>query len=325
MTRVEAQDADVLETVWWSQVLVAELPSIPPDVVTVPRPFVSPSFSIGFPDGWVASACPRELVARAPDGSRSLIAGAEPYDGSLTEYVETSTASYEEEFDGYALEQRDPVVLANGVPAERLTYTWSSDGTDVRQIQTFAITDDLAYITTVTHRVEEELPPEEAELLLDSFRPGPTASLVPVACADCDEEERAERQAAIDEIARQLAIVDDASCNDTTDSFDQGAVARIGCSFPGGFHADFALWPDAASLESFTELFLGKPEATVNNWQMRADGPDVGITVEWLEEGDARFLWTYDDRLITGNALLEGGDATRLANWWQTTAALVRE
>ncbi len=326
MTSVEADDPEVARTVWDSQVLITTPPTVPADQVGLTSPFVSPFFSIEFPDDWVATACPRKFVGGAPDRSQNVIVSTEEFDGTAVEYLDQSTASYGEDFENFAEERRESVVLPNGVPGERLTYTWTSDGQDVRQVQTFAVTDGLGYLMTITHRRDEPLQPATAALLLESLRPGRSASLVPAACEGCSAEEREERQRAVDEIAGRLATIDDAYCNDTTDSFEEDALASIGCSFPGGFHADFALWPSKEAVQQFAGPFNDQPEATVNDWFLDgADKPKTGMTVEWTEEGDARFFWTYDDLRLTGNALLVGGDAERLNNWWQTTGSLARE
>lgn len=92
-----------------------------------------------------------------------------------------------------------------------------------------------------------------------------------------------------------------------------------------GFHADFALWPSKEAVQQFAGLFNDQPEATVQDWFLGGAGTaKTGMTVEWMEEGNARFFWTYEDLRLTGNALLVGGDGERLNNWWQTTGSLAR-
>jgi hypothetical protein len=68
------------------------------------------------------------------------------------------------------------------------------------------------------------------------------------------------------------------------------------------------------------------PDAVILEWHLFGDaGPRTGDTVEWVQDGLARFYWTYDEFLIAGNAALSTGEQDRLNDWWRTTASLMRE
>jgi hypothetical protein len=89
---------------------------------------------------------------------------------------------------------------------------------------------------------------------------------------------------------------------------------------------DYALWPDTPSLERFTATFDDLPESIVNEWRLfPGTVTKTGTTIEWLEDEKARFYWTYDEHLVSGNAEREGGEPDRLNDWWRTTGALMRE
>jgi len=149
---------------------------------------------------------------------------------------------------------------------------------------------------------------------------------VPASCVGCTASERLARQDAVDTIVARIAVIDGDSCVDSTDTFDGNIVARVGCSFPGGYDVDYTLWSDASALAGFTQLFTAMPDAVILEWHLFGDaGPRTGDTVEWVQDGLARFYWTYDEFLIAGNAALSTGEQDRLNDWWRTTASLMRE
>ena len=147
------------------------------------------------------------------------------------------------------------------------------------------------------------------------------------ACIGCTDDERTERQSGVDTLIARIASISDAYCNDTTETFADGeAIARVGCSFSGGFVADYVLWPSEADLAGYTQIINVKPGAFIQDWFLFGTGsPRTGTTIEWVEDGAARFYWTYDEFLITGNASLSSGEQDRLNAWWGTTGSLMRE
>lgn len=145
-------------------------------------------------------------------------------------------------------------------------------------------------------------------------------------CVGCTPAEVEARQDAIDTLVARLAVIDGDSCTDTTDTFDGSPMARVGCTFAGGYNVDYILWPDTEAMASFTGLFTGIPESVILEWHLFGNsGPRTGDTVEWVQDGAARFYWTYDEFLISANASLTTGEQDRLNDWWRTTASLMRE
>jgi hypothetical protein len=155
----------------------------------------------------------------------------------------------------------------------------------------------------------------------------PVAGRVPAACLGCTPEEQSQRQASLDTIVTRLAAPRSEYCKDTTESFDGGpALARVGCSYPGSIDVDFALWANSTDLAEFTDVFREKQDARVQEWQLTGgDGPTTGMTVEFLENDQARMYWTYETYLISGNARYPEPDQGRLNDWWRTSGALLRE
>ena len=51
----------------------------------------------------------------------------------------------------------------------------------------------------------------------------------------------------------------------------------------------------------------------------------TGTTIEFVADGSARFYWTYDKHLISGNAKHSSDEQDRLNDWWRTSGALMRE
>jgi hypothetical protein len=56
-----------------------------------------------------------------------------------------------------------------------------------------------------------------------------------------------------------------------------------------------------------------------------ADSLRIRCQPSRIEADAARFYWTYDEFLITGNASLASGEQDRLNDWWRTSGSLMRE
>lgn len=160
----------------------------------------------------------------------------------------------------------------------------------------------------------------------------PAATSTPVAgavilasCPGCSEAETVRRQGALDNLSARIAVINDAACNDTTGTFNDGQVlARVGCSFSGAVDVDYALWPNSSSLATFIDRSRGQPGANVQTWFLdQSAGKRVGVTVEYLTvEGFARFDWTYEDLLISAVAQRRDGNQQQLNEWWRSLALL---
>jgi MFS family permease len=328
MTLVQSDDAAVADTIWWSQSLQALPAQATIESIRLASPFVSPQFSLEFPEGWVAAGCPGKFSASAPDQAANVIVDAESAPASLAAYVDEAVAAYgdHETFPDFELLSRRSLDLTAGMRGEEIEFTWTSQELDVFQRQLYTTAGTSVYLFTFT-TTQDRAGSYDAEwsTLVSSFQPT-VANVIPASCGSCNAEQLAERQANLDRLASRLAAVDPRSCNDTTDTFDEDALVRVGCTFPGGFLADFALWPDRVSLDSFEGRFTSISGAVVLDWRLFGESAvPTGSTVEWVKDGDARFFWTWDELLVTGNALLEGGDQERLNGWWQTSGALLQE
>ena len=155
----------------------------------------------------------------------------------------------------------------------------------------------------------------------------PVPGRIPAACLGCTPEEQSKRQSSLDLIVTRLAAPRYEHCKDTTETFEDGpALARVGCSFPGSVNVDYALWANSADMAEFTSLFSDKADAVTKDWQLTGtSGPLTGKTIEFVENDQARFYWTYDKYLISGNAQYPQPDQERLNDWWRTSGALVAE
>jgi hypothetical protein len=261
------------------------------------------------------------------DGVENVIASTELQTGRLDEYVQSNLAALRvaTNFPDFVLEEEAPITLAGSVRGERIRFTWTASGNiAVRQTQVYAVARGLGFVMTYTTRKDVAHDRSSVRTLLESFAPRPAESLVPAVCGGCDTEKRHARQAAIDLLSNTLSVVG-GGCTDVTDDRTVGATAVVMCSLSGGFRVDFAVWPDRDAMDEFSAKFRGATGAVIKTWQLTDPGPQTGSTVEFVSADDARFYWTYDDLLITAQAALAGGDQARLNNWWQTTAALLKE
>jgi hypothetical protein len=331
MTLVQADDDAVAETIWLSQRRIGVPYTVSVGEIGLADVFVGPEFSLAIPEGWTAAGCPGSFIAIEPDGRANVRIGREQSDLALAEYVDEQIVLFqdpEEEFTNWALESRRALILPGGLQGEKIVYTWSPPDNEVRQTQVYAQSGGTFYfLTFTTTQADTAAFEQELDLLLGYLRLGASTTVVPAACATCDGVATLARQANLDELAATMDVVDDLHCSDATDDAEAGARARIRCSFPGGFVVDFALWASVEEFQAFVDLFEAVPDALLQDWFLRGTGTArTGSTVEWVdEEGDARFFWTYDDLLITANAVLGGDDQERLNNWWGTSGALVRE
>jgi hypothetical protein len=326
MSLIQAGDPDVAETIWLS------MSSDPPFTVDLQEvgltgTFTTSDFTVALPEGWHATGCPRNFAAIEEEARASLLVSADPTNETLDSYVQLSIDEMVATFPQFELVSREPFRLTNGVDGERIHYTWVEDGVAFDQTQLYAPAGGRVYFLTFTRTLADASDfTDELELILGSFQVGEAPEpLVSAVCADCTADQIRERQLHLDEIADFIFVVGE-ECRDATDEVGTPALARIACTFPGGFEVTYSRWPEPAAMESILEQVRGVEGATVQEWDTFGDfdNPD-GTTVEWVEAGAARFFWTYDERLISGDAALDGGDQQRLNNWWQTAGALTRD
>jgi hypothetical protein len=325
-TVVQSTDVAVSRVIWLSLRLAPVHTVNAPDVRML-NPFQSPQFSIEYPPNWKTMGCPGRFVGIAPEQDENVFVSAERYAGTLTEYVKSNLMVFQngDEFPGFHVEEQVPIELASGVRGERIRYTWRpSADLEVRQTLVLAVAGGRGYALTFTTTVEADHDGPSLDLLLASFGPRATASPVVAICRGCTTEQGRKRQAALDEVASRLAVVDDASCSDATDSLKSAGGVVVRCAFADGFTVDVALWPSASELARHSDGFLGQPDALHQTWYLVDPADPTGQTVEWQTAEGARFYWTYDNLLISADATLVGGDQARLSKWWQETAALLR-
>lgn len=331
MTAVHADDPQIAETVWLSQGLEVQPNHATVSEIAVSSPFNSRHFSMSFPVTWKAAGCPGKFVATEPGLAANIIVTSELAQREPAAYVDEALKAFADntQFPEFVLEERAQRRLAGNIVAEMIKFSWRSGDLQVRQTQLYAQIAGRAYFFTFTTRFDQSsIYEDEWQSMIDSFRPAASTSLIAIACEGCTDAERLAREAHLNELADQLNVIDARHCNDTTGTADgsvAGAFARIWCTFPSGVRVDFVLWPDPGTLATYTELFKAEPSALVQDWYLYGtDYPRTGDTVEWLETDDARFYWTYDDLLISGNAAWSD-TPERLNNWWQTSGALLNE
>lgn len=316
MTAIQSDDVGVADTVWWSQAILAAPNAATVEEIGLQGTFASPSFALEIPDDWEAAACPDSFVGFHRDGAAFAVLQSFEFTGSLDEL--TASVASELVTDDNAV--GDEVTLQNDAPAVVF-------GADSANRVLAAVSGERAYILVLTALDATAAVDADLDLIVDSFVPGAAEHVISAECPGCASDETRERQAALDEIARRLAAVDSANCSDAT-SADASASLRavVACAFPGGFTVEYTLWATMDDMEAFADEAAALPEAVLQDWDLYPDEEgQTGITVEWVADDDARFFWTYDDLLLSGDATLVGGDQERLNDWWRTTGALVRE
>ena len=329
---IAADDPAIAEAVWQSQMLIGRPHSVWTEVPETDL-FAGGDFSVSIPDGWAAAACPRSLVAESPDGSSAVVIASVANAGSLARFVELVKQTHIDEHErsntpGSTLEIIGPTqrTLGDGTPALELIATQTSADSVVQQTQLYTAAGGRVYYVAFSTSLDPQQVTEARESVLTSFAVVDVEHILPAACDDCTGAERLQRQAAVDQLASLLAVVTDQSCRDSTDPAPESATARITCSWPGGFGADFTLWATADAFLAASNDAQANPGGKVLEWRTRPDdAAATGTTVEWVESGIARFFWTYDAELVTAEATQVDGDQGRLSDWWGTTGALLRE
>jgi hypothetical protein len=168
MMAIRANEA-LAQTIWVAQNLTAFPPTIDPTTIRVSSPFRSDLFSVEFPEGWTASACPGEFIATSTDMRSSVSVQIAPWTGSLGELRNARLKTTSDASATFTVVADEPTRLANDVPARRIVYTRNAEGGRIRQTVVVATLDGRAMTLLLTEPLDGAISEPDRALILNNL------------------------------------------------------------------------------------------------------------------------------------------------------------
>jgi serine/threonine-protein kinase len=131
-------------------------------------------FTLEYPSDWIKEESLSFISPRlsiSDEAPESIAVTTEPNLSNLTleEYSDSSLSILESQFSNYTLIESSNSTLS-GYPAHQIVYTYTLEGVDLKNLQIWAIADDMVYVLTyggTTKEFEDSLP--VIQNMIDSF------------------------------------------------------------------------------------------------------------------------------------------------------------